>query len=122
MKAGIPLTDADRKVWLQSLAARIREAKSAGTGLVIACSALKRSYRDILRAEAPDLQIVFLKGQRVLIAARLAGRQGHFMPPSMLESQLSTLEEPSPDENPWVCDIAESPKDIVAFLVTRASA
>jgi gluconokinase len=122
MKAGIPLTDEDRESWLRALAARIREANLAGTRLVIACSALRRSYRDILRAEAPDLQFVFLKGQRELIAARLAVRHGHFMPPSLLESQLATLEDPSPDEGAWVCDIAESPDDLVASLVARATA
>ena len=121
MKAGIPLTDDDRESWLRALAARIREAKRAGTGLVVACSALKRSYRAILRAEAPDLQFVFLRGQRELIAARLAARHGHFMPPSLLESQLATLEDPSADEGAWVCDIAESPEDLVASLVARAS-
>jgi len=121
MKAGTPLTDDDRESWLRALAARIREAKRAGTGLVVACSALKRSYRAILRAEAPDLQFVFLRGQRELIAARLAARHGHFMPPSLLESQLATLEDPSADEGAWVCDIAESPEDLVASLVARAS-
>ena len=122
MKAGIPLTDKDRETWLRSLAARLREARDAGNGLVTACSALKRSYRDVLRAEAKDLRFVFLKGQRSLIAERLANRRGHFMPASLLESQLDTLEEPSPDENAWVCDITESPENLVATLVARASA
>jgi len=122
MKAGIPLTDKDRETWLRSLAARLREARDAGNGLVIACSALKRSYRDVLRAEAKDLRFVFLKGQRSLIAERLSNRRGHFMPASLLESQLDTLEEPSPDENAWVCDITQSPETLVANLVARASA
>ena len=122
MEAGIPLTDKDRETWLRSLAGRLREARDAGNGLVIACSALKRSYRDVLRAEAKDLRFVFLKGQRGLIAERLASRRGHFMPASLLESQLDTLEEPSPDENAWVCDITESPEILVATLVARASA
>src|SRR5882672_787169 len=122
MSRGIPLTDDDRAQWLRSLAARIREAKEAGAGLVISCSALKRSYRDILRAGASDLRLVFLKGDRVVIAARLAGRRGHFMPPSLLESQFATLEEPSPDENAWVCDIRKSPQELVAALVASASA
>lgn len=122
MKAGVPLTDKDRETWLLSLAGRLSEAKDAGNGLVLACSALKRSYRDVLRAEAKDLRIVFLKGQRGLIAERLASRRGHFMPASLLESQLDTLEEPSPDENAWVCDITESPENLVATLVARASA
>jgi len=122
MAAGIPLTDDDRAQWLRSLAGRIREAKDAGAGVVITCSALKRSYRDVLRAQAADLHFVFLKGERALIADRLANRRGHFMPPSLLESQLATLEEPSPDEHAWVCDITQSPKDLVASLVARASA
>jgi gluconokinase len=121
MSRGVPLTDDDRARWLRSLAARIREAKDAGTGLVMSCSALKRSYRDILRAEASDLRFVFLKGERALIAERLTGRRGHFMPPSLLDSQLAALEEPSPDETAWVCDIRTSPQDLVAALVAGAS-
>jgi gluconokinase len=122
MASGIPLTDDDRGQWLRSLAARLREAKDAGTGLVMTCSALKRSYRDVLRADAGELRLVFLRGPRALLAERIAGRRGHFMPPSLLESQLATLEEPSPDEHAWVCDIKESPEDLVAALVARASA
>lgn len=122
MKAGIPLTDKDREQWLRSLAARLREAKDAGTGVVMACSALKRSYRDMLRASAKEVRFVFLRGERTLIAQRLAGRTGHYMPASLLESQLATLEEPSPDEDAWVIDITESPENLVAALVARASA
>jgi gluconokinase len=122
MALGIPLTDEDRAGWLNALATRLREANDAETGLVMTCSALKRSYRDILRAGASDLHLVFLKGPRALIAERLAGRRGHFMPPSLLESQLATLEEPGPDERAWVCDIRQSPQDLVAALVARASA
>ena len=121
MSSGIPLTDADRAQWLQALAARAAEASESGTGLVMTCSALKRSYRDILRAGASDLRFVFLKGERAVIAGRLASRRGHYMPASLLDSQIATLEEPSPDEDAWVCDIRESPKDLVAGLVTRAS-
>ena len=120
MKAGIPLTDKDREQWLRSLAARLREAKD--TGIVMACSALKRSYRDMLRAVAKDVRFVFLRGERTLIAQRLAGRTGHYMPASLLESQLATLEEPSPDEDAWVIDITDTPETLVAGLVTRASA
>ena len=122
MAAGIPLTDDDRAPWLRALARRIREAKDAGTGLVMSCSALKRSYRDILRADVAELRFVFLEGQRALIAERFAGRRGHFMPPSLLDSQFATLEEPSPDEDAWVCDIREAPQDLVAALVARALA
>jgi gluconokinase len=119
MSRGVALTDDDRVEWLRSLAARIRESKTAGTGLVMTCSALKRSYRDVLRAASPDLRFVFLQGQQPLIAQRLAGRRGHFMHPSLLDSQFATLEEPSVDENAWVCDIRQSPRDIVASLVAR---
>jgi gluconokinase len=122
MSSGIPLTDDDRAQWLRSLAARIGNAKDAGTGLVVSCSALKRSYRDVLRVEARELRFVLLRGPRALLAERLAGRRGHYMPPSLLDSQLATLEEPSPEEGAWVCDISESPESIVAQLVARASA
>jgi len=121
MAAGTPLTDADREGWLRALAARLGDAKRAGTGLVMSCSALKRSYRDLLRAQAPDLRFVFLKGPRALLAERLAGRRGHFMPASLLESQLATLEEPSSDEEAWLCDISQSPDAIVAGLVALAA-
>jgi gluconokinase len=122
MASGIPLTDDDRALWLRRLAARLRQAKDAGTGLVMSCSALKRSYRDVLRSGAGDLQFIFLRGTRALLDERVGGRRGHFMPPSLLESQLATLEEPSADENAWVCDIAESPRILVYALVARASA
>ena len=122
MSRGIPLTDDDRAQWLRWLATRIRESEKEGTGLVMSCSALRRSYRDILRAEAGEVRFVFLKGERALIGERLAIRRGHFMPPSLLDSQLATLEEPSPDEKAWVCDIRKSPQDIVAALVASASA
>jgi len=121
MARGTALTDEDRAGWLRSLAARIREARTAGTGLVMSCSALKRSYRDILRGGSPDLRFVFLRGERSLIAERLAGRRGHFMNPALLESQFATLEEPAPDENAWVCDITQSPEVIVAALVAQVS-
>ena len=122
MASGIPLTDADRAEWLRSLAARIQKAKDSGTGLVVSCSALKRSYRDILRGAAGELQFVFLQGSRALLAERLTSRRGHYMPPSLLDSQLATLEEPLPDEHAWVCDIWESPDDIVADLMAHVSA
>lgn len=122
MALGVPLTDDDRWPWLRALAAHIREAKDAGTGLVMSCSALKRSYRDILRAAANDVRLIYLKGERVLIAERLPARRGHFMPPALMDSQFATLEEPTPDEHAWVCDITKSPQEIVADLVARASA
>jgi carbohydrate kinase (thermoresistant glucokinase family) len=105
--------------WLQLLADRLAAANRDGTGIVITCSALKRAYRDLLRAGAPDVRFVFLTGGRDLLAQRLAARRGHFMPPSLLDSQLATLEEPAPDEAPLTFDIAESPRDIVAALLAR---
>lgn len=122
MSRGVPLTDADRAAWLKALAARIQDATAKGEGLVLTCSALKRAYRDVLRAESASLQFVFLGGPRELIAERLTRRRGHFMPASLLESQLATLEEPSPDEGAWWCDITQSPEEIVAALVARARA
>ena len=123
MSSGIPLTDDDRLGWLRALAGRIRVAKEAGRGLVMTCSALKRSYRNILREEgdAGELQFIFLRGPRALIAERLIRRRGHFMPSTLLDSQFAALEEPVPEEQAWVCDIRESPEDLVAALVARAS-
>jgi len=123
MAAGIPLTDDDRRGWLLAIAARLREAKRAGIGLVVSCSALRRSYRDVLRAAGDaDVRFVYLAGSRALVAERLAKRRGHFMPPALLDSQFSLLEEPGPDEQAWVCDIRETPQAIVADLVKRAAA
>jgi len=122
MAAGIPLSDDDRSGWLNALASRLRDAENAGKGVVIACSALKRAYRDVLRGGAGDVRFIYLKGSRELIGRRLASRGGHFMHASMLDSQLAVLEEPTPDEKAWVVDITQSPEQIVANLVTRTSA
>ena len=122
MAAGIPLTDDNRRSWLTKIADRLRDAKRAGLGLVVSCSALKRIYRDLLRSVATaDVRFVYLAGSRELLAERLANRRGHFMPASLLESQLAILEEPSPDEHAWVCDIRKAPDAIVADLVRRAA-
>lgn len=122
MAAGIPLTDDDRQGWLLAIAARFRDAKRVGVGLVASCSALKRSYRDLLRSAGdPDVRLVYLKGIKPLLAERMAQRRGHFMPAALLDSQLATLEEPSPDERALLCDIRETPDAIVADLVRRAA-
>src|SRR3989442_3521624 len=122
MAAGIPLTDDDRRGWLIATAADRRDAKQAGIGLVVSCSALKRSYRDLLRSVGDEgLRFVYLAGSRALLADRLAQRRGHFMPPTLLDSQLAILEEPSPDERAWVCDILGTPQAIVTDLLTRAA-
>ncbi len=120
MSAGTPLTDEDRQGWLAAIAARLADARRAGTGLVVSCSALKRAYRDVLRAGESDVQFVYLEGSRDLLTQRLAGRRGHFMPPALRDSQLAILEPPAPDEHAWVCDIREPPDQIVASLATRS--
>lgn len=122
MAAGTPLTDSDRLGWLMALATRLGAAQDAGTGLVMSCSALKRSYRDLLRGAAGKVRFIHLRGERELLAERLGGRLGHFMPPSLLDSQLAALQDPSPDEEAWVCDIGQDPRDIVAELVARVVA
>jgi gluconokinase len=119
MSAGVPLTDEDRASWLRALADRLAAAKAAGRGIVIACSALKRSYRDVLRAAAPDVQFIFLRGPRKLIERRLTERGAHFMKPSMLDSQFAILEEPAEDENAWGLEIRQTPPAIVADLLAR---
>ncbi|HJU67288.1 MAG TPA: gluconokinase [Gemmatimonadaceae bacterium] len=122
MAAGIPLTDDDRRGWLLAIAARLREAKRAGVGLVVSCSALKRKYRDLLRTSGDaDVRFVHLAGSRALIEQRMANRRGHFMPASLLDSQLAILEEPLDDERAWRCDITEAPDAIVSNLVKRVS-
>ena len=119
MAAGHALTDADRQDWLAAIAARIAAAASAGQCLVVSCSALKRSYRDILRQADPRLVLVYLKGDMTLIRARLARRQYHFMPPALLESQFQTLEEPAPDEHAIECSIELCPDAMVASILPR---
>lgn len=119
MAAGIALNDDDREGWLQTLAGRIRQARLAGQGLVLSCSALKRSYRDILRQGAPDLHFLYLHGDYELLAARMAARTGHYMPLSLLASQLSTLEAPDAEENVQSFDVASRPEDIVVTVAAR---
>src|SRR3954471_21216043 len=120
MAAGIALTANDRRPWLIAIPQRLRDAKQSGIGLVVACSALKRSYRDLLRSRgAADVQFVYLAGDRPLIAERMAERRDHFMPPGLLASQLASLQEPARDEEAWVYDIHQSPDTIVADLMKR---
>lgn len=121
MAAGIPLTDDDRLGWLRALADRLGEAAAAEEGLVMACSALKRKYRDLLRAGDPTVRFILLRGPEALLAERLAARRGHYMPASLLGSQLATLENPGPDEGAWACDVAATPDAIVAALVALAT-
>jgi gluconokinase len=114
MAAGTPLTDEDRGPWLRAIAAAIDEKRAAGESAVVACSTLKRAYRDVLIADRPDVYLVYLKGSHDLIARRMAARKGHFMPTTLLDSQFATLEEPGPDERPIVASIEAGPDEIVA--------
>lgn len=106
MSAGDPLADADRRPWLEAVAAWIDRQHTAKAYGVITCSALKRAYRDTIAGGRPEVRLVYLTAQENVIAARLAARVGHFMPPGLLRSQLETLEEPAADEHPIVVDAA----------------
>jgi gluconokinase len=116
MRSGIPLTDDDRRPWLEALGRRIAEAHAAGEGLVVSCSALKRRYRDILRGSGLPVHFVHLAGPSALIARRMEGRSGHFMPASLIDSQFAALEPPGPDESAETHDIA-LPAEVIAERV-----
>ena len=119
MSAGHPLTDEDRWPWLQAIADEIDRLCKAGERAVIACSALKRAYRDILVHGRDDVRIVYLDGTQQLIADRLAKRKGHFMPAGLLESQFKTLEPPAREENPLTVSIDGSVDAIVDDIVRQ---
>ncbi len=116
MRAGIALTDAERTPWLDALAARLAAAGSADESVVLACSALKRSHRDALRRGAPALTLVHLTGSPALLAERIGARPGHYMPPTLLPSQLATLEPPADDEHAITLDVAAATGDLVAEI------
>src|SRR5580698_10541933 len=118
MSAGHPLTDEDRLPWLQAIADEIDRVCRAGGHVVIACSALKRAYRELLVHGRNDVRIVFLDGSQALIADRLAKRKGHFMPAGLLDSQFKTLEPPAPDENPVTVSI-DAPVDAIIDDIVR---
>lgn len=115
MAAGTPLTDEDRAGWLDTIAARLSDL-GPDEGLVVSCSALKRAYRDRLRLATPDLRFVHLHGDRALLAERLQRRQHDYMPPTLLDSQLRTLEIPTADEAVLTLDIAQSCEQLVADI------
>jgi gluconokinase len=118
MHKGIPLTDDDRWPWLNAIAAWIDKTRRAGGHGVIACSALKRRYRDVLVGDRTDVGLVYLKGDETLIARRLATRHEHFMPRSLLHSQFEALEEPGPDENPIIVSIEPQPREIAMRILS----
>jgi gluconokinase len=113
MAAGQPLTDEDRWPWLRAIADQIDRLSAAGVRSVIACSALRRVYRDILVHGRQDVRLVYLNGTQALIADRLSRRKGHFMPQGLLTSQFTTLEPPTADEHPVTVSIAAPVKTIV---------
>ncbi|MGD0434774.1 MAG: gluconokinase [Acetobacteraceae bacterium] len=113
MKSGTPLTDEDRWPWLRAIAAAIDAYRARGESAVVACSALRRAYRDILIDGRTDVRLVYLKGSHALIAERMRARKGHFMPAALLDSQFRTLEEPGADEHPITVGIDAAPADIV---------
>ncbi|WP_416888921.1 gluconokinase [Microbacterium sp.] len=114
MAAGIPLDDDDRAPWLAAVGRRLADG-AAGGGLVVACSALKRGYRDLLRDACPDAVFVYLDGSPRLLSARAAERTEHFMPPGLLDSQFAILEPLQRDERGIRVDVDDSVDDIVAL-------
>jgi carbohydrate kinase (thermoresistant glucokinase family) len=115
MHRGVPLTDDDRWPWLHAIADWIDRTRRDGGHGIVACSALKRAYRDILVGERRDVRLIYLNGDRKLIAARMAARDDHFMPPELLDSQFAALEEPAPDEHA----IVPHPREIVDDIMQK---
>src|SRR5512133_2971604 len=113
MTAGTPLDDADRADWLATLKEKIREAADRNEGYVLSCSALKRRYRDLLREGDSALVFIHLDGSPEVILSRMRGRENHFMPTALLESQFRDLERLAPDETGMVLDITMEPDQLV---------
>lgn len=116
MARGIPLDDADRQPWLAAIVAAMDQHRARGESMVLACSALKRRYRDLLRGGHDDVRFVYLHASRALLAERLGHRSGHFFDPTLLDSQLATLEEPSRDEALWV-DVGLPPTEAIEGVI-----
>jgi gluconokinase len=114
MASGQPLTDEDRWPWLDALGAWLAAQPAGG---IVACSALKRAYRDRLRIAVPGLRLLHLAGDPALIAARQADRPGHFMPPALMASQFATLEAPAPEEEAVILDVRDPPAALVARVL-----
>src|ERR1043166_2285321 len=118
MRSGHPLTDEDRWPWLERLREQIERSIAAGEDAVLACSALKRRYRDCLRLNS-DVKFVFLSGDYALVAKQLRHRRGHFMNPTLLRSQLADLEKPKRDEDVLTVQLGRSPQEIVEEIEAR---
>jgi gluconokinase len=118
MHRGIPLNDEDRWPWLESLCQLIERSLEAGENAVLACSALKRAYRERLRV-SDEVKFVFLRGDYPLIETQLCRRHGHFMNPELLRSQFADLEEPKPDESAITIELGQTPEEIVEEIKTK---
>ncbi|HET9653716.1 MAG TPA: gluconokinase [Kineosporiaceae bacterium] len=119
MAAGHPLTDADRMPWLRLIADWVDARLDAGGNGIVTCSALKRAYRDVIAHRGRGVRFVYLAAQPRTIAARLAARRGHFMPPALLPSQFADLEEPGPDEPVLRVEVADSPEAVARGIAQR---
>jgi gluconokinase len=119
MKSGAPLTDEDRWPWLDAIASFIDAQRAGNSHAIIACSALKRVYRDRLKGQHGDVMFVHLAGSKDLIEARMAARRNHFMPLGLLDSQFATLETPGPEEMAIAVSVAGAPDEIVATVLAQ---
>lgn len=117
MQSGTPLTDVDRLPWLRKIAREIDAWRARHESGVLTCSALKRSYRDIIIGDRSEVTLVYLRGSHDLIHRRMAARHEHFMPVALLDSQFATLQEPTPDEHPIVVDVGSRPAEIAAEIL-----
>ncbi len=117
MRQGTPLTDVHREPWLDAIAADLARTVASGRGGVYACSALARRYRQRLGLPHPAIRLVHLAGEKETIRRRLEARRGHFMPASLLESQLAALEPPTPEEDALVVDVGQDPETIVRHII-----
>jgi gluconokinase len=119
MRAGVPLTDADRRPWLAALGAWMDQRIESGRPAVVACSALKRAYRDRLCQGRPQVRVVMLDVDEATLAARLTARHGHFFPPKLLASQLAELEPPGPGEPALLVPASGAPEEVTAQIIKR---
>ena len=119
MRAGTPLTDEDRRPWIDALRDALEKAAVAGERVALACSALHKAYRLELRGAVPASVLIYLKGSEQLIIQRASARQGHFMPVSLLDSQFAALEEPGEDEQPLTIGIEGSAKETLADILDK---
>ena len=120
MRRGVPLTDEDRQPWLEHLRELIKRAMAAGENAVLACSALKRAYRDRLRTN-DEVKFVFLHGDHALVEKQMRQRRGHFMDPELLRSQFADLEEPQPDEHVLTIELGRIPQELVEEIKAKLS-